>query len=267
MMQLVGWRAVATLLSLGLLGTAGTASASRTQIDGSPDTVTTVCSSTSATACTTPTLLKTSSAPAPLIVDFGFGPFSSVYIYDNGFVSIGAAITPGTNFNSFANFGSGADVFTPGYSPSALLFSSVLIQGPQIPNSEHPNSPNLVVRVTFCHDAADCNDDQTAEQFSIFDLGSGDYRLDFEYGAFNPGGSPSVPSDAYAGYAFNGTVQQVSGADLQARAASPNLFEYAFRAGTMSGVPETSTWAMLVCGFAALGATLRYRRPALAPAG
>lgn len=254
--------AVGTAALLLVLAAAQPALASRTAIDGSQETIATVC--TAGAACATPTPLMTSFAAAPLVVDFGFGPFSSVYIYNNGFVSIGAAIDPNTSFSSFTNFGSGADVFTPGYSATASPFAAVFIQGPQTPQSEHPGAPNQVVRVTFCHDANACNGDDTAEQFSIFDLGSGDYRLDFEYGAFSSSNAPVVPGDAYAGYSFNGTVQQVSGADLQARAASPNLFEYAFRAGTTPGVPEPSTWAMLLLGFTAIGATLRHRRPVLA---
>lgn len=260
MKQLMGRRIAVATVALGGIAWAGPANALRTVIDGSVDPVTTVCSSSAATPCLTPTALKTSFAATPLVADFGFGPFSSVYLYNNGLVSIGAPIAPGANLSSLASIGE--NVFTPGYSPSRAAFTNVTIQGPQ--PSQFEFAGKTVVRVTFCFTAFTCNGDDQAQQFNIFDLGSENFALTFNYGAFSSSNNPVFPADAYAGYSFGSNTVQESGTALQAKVARLDSFQYFFSAST--AVPEPYTWAMLLLGFMGMGATLRHRRRVPFPA-
>lgn len=251
-----------TAIALGAAAWTGPAHAVRTSIDGSVDPVTTVCPISASSPCLTPTALKTSFEASPLVANFGFGPFSSVYIYDNGLVSIGAAIAPGANLSSLASIG--GNVFTAGYSASRPAFTTVTIQGPQVAQSEFVG--RTVVRVTFCFTAGSCNGDDQSQQFSIFDLGSGDYALTFNYGAFSGTENPVFPADAYAGYAFGANSVQESGPALQARVTQLAPFQYRFSATATPAVPEPYTWAMLLLGFFGVGAALRYRRHQPIPA-
>ena len=253
--QLMGRQAAAMALALGALTHAGMANAARTQIDGSGESVSTICAAAAATPCATPTALKTSFEAAPLVANFGFGPFSSVYIYSNGIVSIGAPIAPGADFSSLASIG--GNVFTAGYSPSMTL-SNFTIQGPG--PSQFDNFGRPVVRVYY-----DTKFGSVFQQmeFSIYDLGGGAYELALQHGDFD--GDPiDFPADAYVGYSFNGTTVQVSGPTAQAQVRANADFRYVFRNSAEAGVPEPATWAMLLLGFMATGAVLRRPRRGVA---
>lgn len=239
------------LLALSVLAAPGTADANRIDIDGPGETVTTICAAGGSTACTTPTTLKTSFATSPLVANFGFGAFSSLYIYNNGLVSIGAPIAPGANLSSLSTIG--GNVFTAGYAPGMTL-SNFTIEGPDTALFGSPGS--RVVRVYY--DASFGTSVQQME-FNIFALTSGGYELQFNHGDFD--GDPiDFPANGYLGYAFGGNSVQVSGTTLQSQVRANADFAYFFpQAGA---VPEPTTWAVLLTGFGAMGVALRRRRPA-----
>lgn len=244
---------VCAVIALGMAAWSSAADARRTLIDGAPVAVT-ACLSAAASPCSTPSLLTVNMAPA-MVANFGFGPFDSVYIYDNGLISIGAPISPSADFSSLASIG--GNVLTAGYSSSRPLFTNVNMQGPQNALGDDFRD-NPVVRITFCM-AVNCYDDDSTEQVNIFDLGSGHFALTFNYGSTGGTGDPVFPDDAYAGYSFGSNTKQLSGLELQDVVTTLAPIEYRFVAGAAPGVPEPLTWITLLLGFFGMGQALRFR--------
>ncbi|QXQ07829.1 hypothetical protein KX816_07490 [Sphingosinicellaceae bacterium] len=232
------------VLAVALLGLGTAASARRVNIDSSatpftPCTIGTACAST----------------PVSFSVNFGFGAFDGLYIYDNGLVSIGAPIAAGADFGSLALIG--GNVFTAGYS-SAMTLSNFRLQDPANAVFDFPGSP--VIRVLY--DAT--FDDVTAEpmEFSIFDNGGGDFVLQFNHGdPFDETLTPDIASDAYLGYSFGGSGSQIDGATLHSEVqGAATEFRFSFPAGGGSPTPEPAAWLMLTVGFLAAGSAVRGRR-------
>ena len=254
----------AALLGLGLIvAGADRADARITDIDSGPvRTIPTLCIGT-ATVCGTQTQLTGDTDPLrtpPLVADFGLssGPFSSLYIYNNGLVSIGAPIAAGADLSSLSTIG--GNVFTAGYSPTMTL-SNFLIQGPNPATAGGPTG--TVVRVYY---NATFNGKTQQMEFNIFDQGSGNFLLSFNHG--DNGSDPSeidFPSNGYLGYSFDGVTVQSSNDVAQRLVRANTDFNYRFRAST--AVPEPATWSMLLLGFGGVGAIIRRsRRPLIARA-
>ena len=95
-------------------------------------------------------------------------------------------------------------------------------------------------------------------QVSIFDVGGGEYALQFGHGRTSA--TPNIAANAYLGYAFGASSLQISGSTLQSQIQSgASKFEYFFGASTPS-VPEPSSWAMMIAGFTMVGSSLRRRK-------
>lgn len=247
------------LATLGCVLAAGPAVAGRSVIDGSSTPIT-VCTF-GAGPCSS-TLLQSGlgGLPGPLAFNFGFGSFNSLFIYSNGLVSIGAPIAANADLTSLSTIG--GNVFTPGYAPGRS-FSLVTIQGVDASTNDNPGSP--VVRVNFClaggnpGNLTSCNSDDGTAQFSIYDLGAGKYELQYNYGAFSTTDPPVFFGNAYAGYSFGGNSVQQSGTALQRNVTNLVPFNYFFPAAAPA-LPEPASWAMMLFGFATVGATQRRKR-------
>ena len=189
--------------------------------------------------------------PIPITANFGFGAFNSLYIYSNGLVSIGAQIAPGANLTSLSSIG--GNVFTAGYAPGMTLANFQLQDPTPSATFDFPGRP--VARVRYTASFGSVVDMPMG--FSIFDLGSGAYALQFNHGdPFNLASAPDIASNAYLGYAFGAANFQQSGAPLVSAVRSEATFRYFFPAATPT-VPEPSSWIMLMAGFGILGASIR----------
>ena len=189
--------------------------------------------------------------PIPITANFGFGAFSSLFIYSNGLVSIGAQIAPGADLTSLSSIG--GNVFSAGYAPGMTL-ANFQIQDPT-PSAtfDFPGRPVARVRYTASFGSVA----NMPMGFSIFDLGSGAYALQFNHGdPFNLASTPDIASNAYLGYSFGAATLQQSGASLQGLVRSEATFRYFFPAA-VPVVPEPSSWMMLIAGFGLLGIGMR----------
>lgn len=194
-----------------------------------------------------------SATPIPITANFGFGAFSSLYIYSNGLVSIGAQIAPGANLTSLSSIG--GNVFTAGYAPGMTL-ANLQIQDPT-PSATFDFPGRPVARVRYTASFGSVVDMPMG--FSIFDLGSGSYALQFNHGdPFNLASTPDIASNAYLGYAFGASSLQLNGAPLQASVRLEATFRYFFPAAVPT-VPEPSSWIMMIAGFGLLGVGIRRR--------
>ena len=242
----------------------GAASASRVAVDSSLESIP-ACSYGQPPCASTPLYTSYSGSSSALVANFGFGAFSSVYLYSNGLVSIDAPIAAGSNLSSLSTIG--GNVFTAGYVPGTT-YNDFQIQGP-VPSTYYgngdPASGKPVVRVLY--------DNQNIE-FSIYDLGSGNYELQYAYGVpfpSDPNSQFTLASNGYAGYSFTGSpTVQTNGAAVNT-AGSYNYFFSPAGSGTGTGTvgatPEPATWAMMLIGFAGMGLALRQKRRGLQPAG
>jgi hypothetical protein len=230
------------LAGLGLVAAANPAYANRIQID-SGDTNFTPCVIGGA-PCAGLTM--------PFSADFGTGAFNRVYVYNNGLVSFGNEIAAGANLSSITSIG--GNVFTAGYSPSMALVQPFQLQLPSIAfNATGVLQNKPVFRVRYVASVAGSGD--VDMQVSIFDVGGGEYALQFGHGRLNT--QPDIAADAYLGYSFGASSLQVSGATLRSQVQGGiTPFEYFFRAAAPE-VPETGTWAMMIVGFALVGCGLR----------
>jgi hypothetical protein len=189
--------------------------------------------------------------PIPITANFGFGAFNSLYIYSNGLVSIGAQIAPGANLTSLSSIG--GNVFTAGYAPGMTLANFQLQDPTPSATFDFPGRP--VARVRYTASFGSVVDMPMG--FSIFDLGSGAYALQFNHGdPFNLTNVPDIASNAYLGYSFGAASFQQSGAPLVSAVRSEATFRYFFPAPA-STVPELSSWIMIITGFGLLGASVR----------
>jgi PEP-CTERM motif len=191
----------------------------------------------------------------PFSADFGAGAFNKVYVYNNGLVSFGGEIAAGANLSSITSIG--GNVFTAGYSPSMTLTAPFQLQDPSIAFNATGvllNKPVFRVRYLASFGATT----GMPMQISIFDVGGGEYALQFAHGS-GPG-TPDIAADAYLGYSFGASNLQVTGATLRGQVQGGTTpFEYFFRAATPA-VPEPSSWAMMIAGFAIVGGGLRRRQ-------
>lgn len=194
----------------------------------------------------------------PFSANFGTGAFNKVYVYSNGLVSFGSEIAAAADLTSLASIGD--NVFTGGYSPTMTLSIPFQLQDPSIAFAGTgilAGKPVFRIRYLASFGTAV----ETADlpmQFSIFDVGSGQFALQFGHGSSSK--APDIASDSYLGYSFGGIGVQVSGTTLRTQVQSGTTdFEYFF-GGTGAAVPEAASWMMLVAGFGLVGCTLRQRR-------
>ncbi len=191
----------------------------------------------------------------PFSANFGIGAFNKVYVYSNGLMSFGAEIAAGANLSSITSIG--GNVFTAGYSPSMTLTSPFQVQDPSNAfNGTGILQNKPVFRVRYL--ASFGTVVGMPMQVSIFDVGGGEYALQFGHG--NNSATPDIAADAYLGYSFGSSSLQVSGNTLRGQVqGGTTAFEYFFRA-TAPSVPEPTSWAMIIAGFAIAGANIRHRR-------
>jgi PEP-CTERM motif len=190
----------------------------------------------------------------PFSANFGTGAFNTVYVYNNGLVSFGSEISAGANLSSITSIGS--NVFTAGYSPSMTMTQPFQLQLPSIAfNATGVLQNKPVFRVRYLASFGAVSD--ITMQVSIFDVGAGEYALQFSHGRNNT--QPDIAPDAYLGYSFGASNLQVSGATLRGQVqAGTTAYEYFFRTAAPI-VPEPATWAMMLTGFGLVGATMRRR--------
>ena len=194
----------------------------------------------------------------PFSANFGTGAFSKVYVYDNGLVSFGSVIAASADLSSLASIG--GNVLTAGYSPTMSMTTPFQVQDPSdafAATGVLNSVPVFRVRYVASFGTAT----ETADlpmQFSIFDVGSGVYALQFGHGDFDK--DPDIAPDAYLGYSFGGAGFQVSGATLRSQVQSGTTdFEYFF-GGSTGAVPEPASWMMLMVGFGLAGGAMRQKR-------
>ncbi len=228
----------------------GPAEAKRIQIDGSFSPI---------TACTIGN--PCAALTMPFSADFGTGTFNALYVYDNGLVSFGSEIAAGSDLSSLSSIG--GNVFTAGYSPGALMTLSAFATQDTFTAFDASGVLNgkTVFRVRYLADIA--GGSSVPMEFSIFDVGAGQFALQLTHGSVS---NFDIASDAYLGYSFGGAGIQRSGPSLVNDVRAANVdFEYFFPAGA-GGVPESSIWVSMFLGFGLMGAALRSRqtKPALA---
>jgi hypothetical protein len=189
----------------------------------------------------------------PFSADFGTGAFNKVYVYNNGLVSFGTEIAAGADLSSITSIG--GNVFTAGYSPTMIPTTPFQVQNPSIAfNATGVLQFKPVFRVRYLTAFGATTETM---QVSIFDVGGGEYALQFGHGRTSA--APNIATDAYLGYAFGGSSLQISGSTLQSQVQSGTTpFEYFFRAAT-PGIPEPGSWVMMIAGFAIVGSNLRRR--------
>lgn len=228
--------------------------AERIQIDNASNPIPAAALCSIGSACTALTM--------PFSANFGTSSFNSVYVYTNGLVSIGSQIAAGANLSSLASIG--GNVFTAGYSPSGLVeLSDFQVQDPTPQAFDATGSLFLkpVFRVRyFANFTADPANKQRM-QFSIFDVGGGEYALQFGHGSGSNVGAPIFAPDGYLGYFIGGAGIQRSGPALISDINGYSTkFEYFFDANA-GAVPEPASWAMLVVGFGLMGGIVRRQSP------
>jgi hypothetical protein len=209
-------------------------------IDGNPLNPITACTFGGAACVAT---------PMGFTANFGSGSFSGLYIYTNGLVSFGSEIAGGADLSSLASIGT--NVFTAGYSPTMALSSFRVATG--LSNVEFINRPVIRINYIASVDATD-----HATQIDIYDLGGGEFVLQYDYGG--TGTTADIASNAYVGYNFLGASGlQISSPRARVQAASqPGNNDFRF---FLPGVtPEPATWAMMLTGFGLTGLGLRRRR-------
>jgi hypothetical protein len=189
----------------------------------------------------------------PFSADFGTGVFNKVYVYNNGLVSFGSEIAAGADLSSITSIG--GNVFTAGYSPTMIPSTPFQVQDPSIAfNATGVLQFKPVFRVRYLTAFETTTETM---QVSIFDVGGGEYALQFGHGRTSA--TPNIAANAYLGYAFGASNLQISGSALQSQVQSGTTkFEYFFRA-TAASVPEPGSWALIITGFAMVGSILRRR--------
>lgn len=218
------------------------ANALRIQIDGSYSPIS-VCSIGS--PCTAQAM--------PFSANFGTGSFNALYVYDNGLVSIGSEIAAGADLSSLASIG--GNVFTAGYSPGGLMpLSNFEVQDTFV---AFDATGRLLAKPVFrIRYSANVNGTAVPMQFSVFDVGAGEYALQLTHGSVS---TFDIAADAYLGYSFGGSGIQRSGPSLVNDVRAANVdFEYFF-GGRGGAVPEPSTWATMLIGFGLIGSQIRKR--------
>jgi hypothetical protein len=189
----------------------------------------------------------------PFSANFGTGAFNKVYVYNNGLVSFGSEIAAGADLSSITSIGT--NVFTAGYSPTMTPAALFQVQNPSNAfNATGVLQFKPVFRVRYLTAFGATTETM---QVSIFDVGSGEYALQFGHGRTSA--TPNIAGNAYLGYAFGTSSLQISGSTLQSQVQSGTAkFEYFFGSATPI-VPEPSSWAMMIAGFAIVGCSLRRR--------
>lgn len=224
--------------------------ADRIQIDNSSNPIGAASLCTIGSACT--------ALMMPFSANFGSGAFNSVYVYTNGLVSIGSQIAAGANLSSLASIG--GNVFTAGYSPGGLVeLSDFQVQDPTPQAFDATGSLFLkpVFRVRYFTNLTTDPANKQRMQFSIFEVGGGEYALQFGHGSGANVGPPVFASDGYLGFSFGGAGIERSGPALISDINGYSTkFEYFFGANA-GAVPEPASWAMLVVGFGLMGGIVR----------
>ncbi len=235
------------LAGLGLVATGWSvgAQARDVVIDGNPLNPITPCVIGGAACAAT---------PMGFTANFGSSSFTGLYIYSNGLISFGSEIPGGANLSSLASIGT--NVFTAGYSPTMALTTFRVATG--LSNVEFINRPVIRINYRASVDATD-----HATQIDIYDLGGGEFVLQYDYGG--NGTTADIASNAYVGYNFPGaTGLQINNPRARVQAAG-QAGNDDFRFFLPGAVPETATWVMMLAGFGLVGAMQRRRKvkPAL----
>jgi hypothetical protein len=236
------------LAGLGLVASGWSleAHARNVVIDGNPLNPITPCVIGGAACVATPT---------GFTANFGSQSFSGLYIYSNGLISFGSEIAGGADLASLASIGT--NVFTAGYSPTMALSNFRVATG--LSNVEYINRPVIRINYIASVDATD-----HATQIDIYDLGGGEFVLQYDYGG--NGTTADIASNAYVGYNFPGASGlQINNPRARVQAAGQPGNED-FRFFLPGAVPEPATWAMMLTGFALVGMGQRRRKRLLVAA-
>jgi hypothetical protein len=218
----------------------------------------------------------------PFAIDYGTGLVSSIFIYENGFVTFGSAVDP-TRLDYGSLSGFGTDVIAPGYgdlisdqpdpSPSYPFDSGEVsytvgdadFTGPAYDVNEI--AFNSIFNVTWNNLLAgvDGPDSFKRYQFQIqfldatkFDPNAvtGDFDLSFNFGT-------TLPSGVISGFRLGELELTIDPKSVLGRQNQD--FVYSFRSGqlvasTNGAIPEPQTWLMMVVGVGMLGSALRHDR-------
>jgi hypothetical protein len=238
-------RSVLAVLGLVASGWSVATQAREAVIDGNPFNPITACVIGGASCVAT---------PMGFTANFGNGSFSGVYIYSNGLISFGSEIAGGADLSSLASIGT--NIFTAGYSPTMALSTFRVATG--LANVEFINRP--VIRINYL---ASVDATNHATQIDIYDLGGGEFVLQFDYGG--AGTTADIATNAYVGYNFPGAAGlQINNPRARVQAASqPGNQD--FRFFLPGATPEPATWAMMLTGFGFAGLSLRRRKGKIQP--
>lgn len=214
----------------------------------------------------------------PFAINYGSGLKNSLFIYENGFVTLGAAVDParlsyadlnafGTDViaPAFGDFISSEPSFDRGYFDGEVSHTTgdADFTGPPYDTSEI--AFNSIFNVTWNYLAANADGPNAFNtyQFQIqfldataFDASAvaGDFDLSLNFGT-------PLPAGAFTGFKLGDYTVSVDQADIR----PSGDYVYAFRGGrllgaTPSGVPEPQSWAMMLFGAGMVGAAARRKR-------
>ncbi len=228
---------------------------------------------------------------------FTTGPFSNIYIYADGVISIGAPLPSTASVaGGLASLGSG-NYIAAGLGDYSALDEQVLVSVLPAPEAPGPDISPEELRIywTFDLPAGQTTLDPTGGQNAIFGIdmmyeGGGKYLVDVNYGAStsswysnpstgiqytdnsycdltcDPSGAdnPGLSDGDFVTGVFlpNGTAigSSYPGAVGPATVNADYLYPgYMFTIGAASAVPEPATWALAILGLGAVGWRLRRR--------
>lgn len=211
----------------------------------------------------------------PFAINYGSGTKTSLYVYENGFVTFGSAVD-GTRLD-YANLGAfGTDVIAPGYgdffsnepNPDRGYFDGEVSHtvgdadfvGP--PYDQADIVYHSIFNVTW-NNLSDASGFTHQFQIQFLDATgfdptavAGDFDLSLNFGT-------QMPVGVLSGFKLGNYTISIDPASIEGR--QDQDFVYSFRGGRLlgapvEGVPEPASWAMMILGFALAGAAAR-RRP------
>ena len=216
----------------------------------------------------------------PFAINYGAGTKTSLYVYENGFVTFDSAVDPARlNYGSLAGFGT--DVIAPGYGDlisdeptpergypfdNAEVSHTVGDADFTAPYDQADIAYDSIFNVTWNHlrAAVDGPDSFTTYQFQIqfldataFDPSAvaGDFDLSLNFGT-------TMPTGVLTGFKLGDYTITIDPSTITGQQTQD--FVYSFRGGRLlgapaPGVPEPATWAMMIAGFGLAGAAARSR--------
>lgn len=198
--------------------------------------------------------------PINFTLNYGNGPQSNVYVYNNGLISIGNQLNGSvTTINSLAALGQ--DVLTPAYDSSLQVLQNSFTYSTGIDNGG-PFFGQQFLRLNYTVRTGNNSATDTIVQANLYQQGNpGDFILLFAYGTFV--NSPNLPSSTLIGYNLAGNLNQTTAGQNQAALADADddtTFRYTFVGGRLVGgsaVPEPATWLQMMLGFGLIGWGLR----------